>query len=161
MSVPEHTDEGDGEQTGGFSALPERERAAPPAGVTMPLDDIYYPELYKHREKLRQLARWDGRGLMLGAGSISLGASIGALLAGNEAAVVWLALGLGVGLLLAGMLIGRARLVSAFYLGVDFNQVLSVYEEKPAIKALREHYDAQVPPRPKSLRERLLRFFNF
>lgn len=146
---------------GGYRPISERERAAPPPGVTMPLDDIYYPELYKHREKLRQLARWDGRGLMLGAGSTCLGAGIGALLAGNEGTLVWLALGLGIGLLFAGMLLGRARLVSAFDLGVDFNQVLSVYEEKPAIRALREHYDAQVPPPPKGLCERLLRFFNF
>jgi hypothetical protein len=155
MSTPGQTDEG------GYKASPDRERAAPPAGVTMPLDDIYYPELYKHREKLRQLARWDGRGLLIGAGTLTLGAGIGALLADKEGALVWLALGLGVGLLAAGMLIGRARLVSAFYLGVDFNQVLSVYEEKPAIQALREHYDAQIPPPPKTWRQRLLRFFNF
>jgi hypothetical protein len=158
MTTPE-TEPSD--EIGGFKPSPERERAAPPAGVTMPLDDIYYPELYKHREKLRQLARWDGRGLLIGAGTLALGASGGALLANDEGPFVWLALGLGLGLLAAGMLIGRARLVSAFELGVDFNQVLSVYEEKPAIKALREHYDAQIPSPPKNARERLLRFFNF
>jgi hypothetical protein len=149
------------EDIGGFKPSSERERVAPPAGVTMPLDDIYYPELYKHREKLRQLARWDGRGLLIGVGTLSLGAGAGAMLANNDGVLVWLALGLGLGFLAGGMLIGRARLVSAFELGVDFNKVLSVYEEKPAIKALREHYDAQTPPPPKGARERLLRFFNF
>lgn len=139
----------------------ERERAAAPPGVTMPLDDIYYPELYKHRQKLRLLARWDGRGLLVGLGTLLLGAGAGALIGGTEHALVWLALGLGVGFTLAGALIGRARLVSASELEIEFNQVLSVYETKPAIVEMRDHYDAQIPPPPKTTRERVRRFFNY
>jgi hypothetical protein len=146
---------------GGFKPGPERERAAPPPGAIMPLDDLYYPQLYQHSRQLGLLARWNGRGVIAGAGVLALGGALGGLVAGAgwTTAVVACTIG-GVALLLGALFIGRTEIASAKEIKIAFDQTLSMYKQKPEIRAIHEHLESELPPKPEGLIARYREFFN-
>ena len=149
-------------EAGGFRAIPERERAAPPPGATLPLDELYYPQLYQHSRQLGKLARWNGRGVFAGAAVLVLGAGLGAWVSGASfvSKGVLICLVAGIVLLLGSLFIGRADIASARDVKTAFDQTLSMYEKHPDIKAIREHLESQIPPSPHSFVGQCREFFN-
>jgi hypothetical protein len=127
----------------------------------MPLDELYYPQLYQHSRQLGSLARWNGRGIIAGAGVLALGGAVGGLVAGTgwTTAVVACAIG-GAALLLGALLIGRAEIASARDVKVAFDQTLGMYTQQPEIRAIHEHLEGQLPPPPSGAIARCREFFN-
>jgi hypothetical protein len=146
---------------GGFKPAPERERAALPPGAIMPLDDLYYPQLYQHRRQLGLLARWNGRGIIAGAGVLALGSALGGLVAGTGWTTTAVACTIGGATLLLGALfIGRTEIASAKEIKLAFDQTLSMYEQKPEIQAIHEHLESQLPAPPQGFVGQCREFFN-
>jgi hypothetical protein len=161
MSDEDGADEQESE-AGGYRAITSRERAAPPPGATLPLDELFYPQLYQHSRQLGALARWNGRGVFAGAGVLALGAGVGAWAAGADfvSEGVFICVILGIALLLGSLFIGRADIASARDVRTAFDQTLSMYEKHPDIKAIREHLESQLPVAPQSFVGRCREFFN-
>jgi hypothetical protein len=128
----------------------------------MPLDELYYPQLYRHSRELGSLTRWNGRGIFAGAGVLAIGGAVGALAAGTplESGGVIACLAGGIPLLLAALFIGRADIASARDVKTAFDQTISMYEKHPDIKAIRDHLESQLPPRPRSFVGRFREFFD-
>ncbi|HWY90482.1 MAG TPA: hypothetical protein VNY31_07395 [Solirubrobacteraceae bacterium] len=127
----------------------------------MPLDELYYPQLYQHSQQLGLLTRWNGRSVIARAGVLALGAAIGGFASGGDGIGLWICLAIGLSLLLGAMLIGRAEIASARDVKTAFDQTLSMYEKHPDIKAIREHLENQLPPRPEGVVGHFRKFFNF
>lgn len=150
------------EQSEGYAERSQRTRATPPAGATMPLDELYYPQLYQHSRQLGSLARWNGRGIIAAAGVLAVGGAVGALAAGMSLGSkgVIACLAGGIPLLLGALFIGRADIASARDVKLTFDQTLSMYKQQPEIQAIHEHLESQLPSRPTGLVDRCRDFFN-
>jgi hypothetical protein len=102
-------------------------------------------DLYEHNLWLREMTRWDWAAPFLAAGTMALGAAVGAVAAGANAGSkgvipFWVA---GAILLVCGVVLKDQRSKDVRKGYEEFDRRLCLYDDEPRAKAIRERLDAR------------------
>jgi hypothetical protein len=115
------------------------------AGSHTPADETFV-DLYEHNIRLGSLTRWDWAAPVLSAGTLALGAAVGALVAGvdvSEAGVL-VCLVSGVILLACGVAFKSERTKDVREVYEEFDRRLALYDDEPTAKAIGVRLDKRV-----------------
>jgi hypothetical protein len=126
------------------SAPEGKERALPLQGSGKALDEMRYPPLYQHSQRLGRLVERDNADLLAALGIALCGGGVGAWLAGEalESKGVLLSTVIGLVLVVSSRFIRKAEAESAGALKKDFDRDLSLWQAgDEEVKTLHEHLE--------------------